>query len=142
MELKRGYQWFLGLFGMVVIAIATANIAIGPSIIPDSWSVSATMDSEYRFFASLFLAFGVALLWCVKRVEAKSMLVNFLALTFLAGGLARLVSMYAVGLPHPFFIVLTFLELFLPFVMFYLQYRVSRPVPATDEKPAVEHTPV
>lgn len=138
MELKRGYQWFLGLFGVTVIAIATAHIVIGPGIIPDSWSVSATMDSEYRFFASMFLAFGFALLWCIRRIETRTVLVNFLALTFLAGGLARLVSIYAVGLPHPFFIVMTFLELFLPLVMFYLQYRVSRAVPAATPQPAEE----
>jgi hypothetical protein len=142
MELKRRYQWFLGFFGIIVIAIAMAHIVMGPAIVPDSWSVSASMDSEYRFFASMFLAFGVALLFCIKRVETRSTLVNFLALAFFAGGLARLVSMYAVGLPHPFLIMMTFLELFLPLVMFYLQYRVSRPVPASDEKTAVENSPV
>ena len=142
MELKRGYQWFLGLFGVIVIGIATASIVIGPAIVPDSRSVSATMDSEYRFLASMFLAFGFALLWCIKHVETRTVLVNFLALTFLAGGIARSVSMYAVGLPHPLFIVMTFFELFLPLVMFYLQYRVSRdaskPVPGTETKTAVD----
>jgi hypothetical protein len=46
-------------------------------------------------------------------------------LTFLAGGLARLISVAAVGWPNNFFIVMTVLELLLPFVYGYLQYRVS-----------------
>jgi Domain of unknown function (DUF4345) len=46
-------------------------------------------------------------------------------LTFLVGGFARLISIAAVGLPNNFFIVMTVLELLLPLIFAYLQYRVS-----------------
>jgi uncharacterized membrane protein len=83
------------------------------------------MDSEGRFYATLFAAYGVALLWCVKDVERKSLTVHFLAITFFAGGLARLVSMVAVGLPNAFFVAMTALELLIPFLMVFMQVRVS-----------------
>ncbi len=123
--MRKSLQILLGLFGLTVIGISLLHIVVGPSAIPGSVPVNATMDSEDRFYATLFLAFGIALLWCIQAVETKSKVVYFLMLTFLAGGFARLVSMAAVGLPNDFFIAMTVLELLLPFVLGYLQYRVS-----------------
>jgi hypothetical protein len=83
------------------------------------------MDSEDRFYATLFMAYGAALLWCIKDIERKSKVVYFLALTFFAGGLARLISMAVVGLPNAFFITMTGLELFLSLVIAFMQSRIS-----------------
>ena len=124
--MKKSLQIFLGLFGMTAIFIASLHIVLGPSAIPGSVPVNATMDSEDRFYATLFAAYGVALLWCIKGIERKSRVVYFLALTFLVGGLARLVSIAAVGLPNTFFIAMTVLELLIPFGMAFMQSRISR----------------
>src|SRR5262245_3157507 len=115
--MKKSFQVFLGLFGLTVIFIASLHIAIGSAAIPGSVPVNATMDSEDRFYDTMFAAYGVALLWCIKDIERKSKLVYFLALTFFIGGLARLVSIAAVGLPNTFFITMTVLELLIPFFM-------------------------
>lgn len=101
--MKKSLQVFLGLFGIAAIFIASLHIVLGPSAIPGSIPVNATMDSEDRLYATLFAAYGVALLWCIKDIERKSTVVYFLALTFFIGGLARLVSMAAVGPPDTFF---------------------------------------
>jgi hypothetical protein len=85
------------------------------------------MDSEDRFYATLFAAYGVALLWCTRDIERKSKYVYFLAATFFVGGLARVVSMLAVGLPNTFFITMTVLELLIPVFMAVLQSRISEP---------------
>ncbi|HEX2266871.1 MAG TPA: DUF4345 domain-containing protein, partial [Actinomycetota bacterium] len=100
---------------------------------PGSVPVNATMDSEDRLYATLFAAYGVALLWCVKDVERKSLTVYFLATTFFVGGLARLVSMAAVGLPNAFFMTMTALELLIPFLMAFMQVRVSSAAKAQRE---------
>jgi hypothetical protein len=117
---------FLVLFGVTAISLACLHIVLGPSAIPGSVPVNATMDSEDRFYATLFGAYGLALLWCVKDVERKSTVVYFLALTFLAGGIARLISIAAVGLPNTFFIAMTALELLIPFGMLYAQWCLGR----------------
>jgi hypothetical protein len=122
---RRTVQVLLGLFGAAAIGISLLHVAIGPASIPGSIPVNATMDSEDRFYATLFAAYGVALLWCVKDIERKSSVVYFLALTFFVGGLARLVSIAAVGLPNRFFIAMTVIELLLPLVVAFLQARVS-----------------
>lgn len=124
--MKKFLQIFLGAFAITDIFIATLHIILGPPAIPGSIPVNATMDSEDRFYATLFMAYGVALLWCIKDIERKSTVVYFLAITFFIGGLARLVSMAAVGLPSRFFIAMTVLELLIPCLMVFLQWRISK----------------
>jgi uncharacterized protein DUF4345 len=67
----------------------------------------------------------VALLWCIKDTERKTLVVYLLALTFV-GGLARLVSMAVVGPPNTFFIAMTVLELLIPLFMAFIQSRISK----------------
>ncbi len=124
--MKKSLQVLLGLFGITAIFIASLHIVLGPQATPGSIPVNATMDSEDRFYATLFAAYGVALLWCIKDIERKSTVVYFLALTFFIGGLARLVSMAAVGPPDTFFIAMTVLELLIPFFMGFMQSRISK----------------
>ena len=123
--MRKGLQVVLALFGAAAIIISLLHIALGPAAIPGSVPVNATMDSEDRFYATLFLAYGASLLWCVRDVERKASVVYCLMLTFFMGGLARLVSVLAVGPPNTFFIVMTGLELMLPIVLGYMQLRVS-----------------
>jgi hypothetical protein len=47
---------------------------------------------EDRFYAVLFGAFGVAVLWCARDVERKQVYVDALAGAFLIGGIGRLIS--------------------------------------------------
>ena len=123
--MKKVFQVFLSLFGATTILIASLHVALGPAAIPGSIRVNATMDSEDRFYATLFAAYGVALLWCVRDVERKSAYLHFLAGTFFAGGLARVVSMLAVGPPNAFFVAMTLLELLIPVFMVIVERRIS-----------------
>lgn len=124
--MKRFLQIFLGFFGITALFIASLHVVFGSSAIPGSVPVNATMDSEDRFYATLFAAYGVALLWCTRDIERKRTVVYFLALTFFVGGLARLVSIAAVGLPNTFFIAMTVLELIIPFIVVFMQSRITK----------------
>ena len=123
--MRRSLQVFLALFGVSAILIASLHIVLGSSAIPGSIPVNSTMDSEDRFYATLFAAYGVALLWCIRDIEHKSNVVYFLAATFFLGGLARIVSLLAVGPPNAFFLAMTVLELVIPPFMAFMQGRVS-----------------
>lgn len=124
--MRKALQVLVTLCGITAIFISLLHIVLGPTAIPGSVPVNATMDSEDRFYASLLTAYGVALLWCVTGIEKKSMLVYFLAGAFFLGGLARLVSIALVGLPHPFFIAMTAIEMGLPVIVAFMQFQISR----------------
>jgi hypothetical protein len=127
--MRSALQALLAVFGAADILISLLHIVLGPAAIPGSIPVNATMDSEDRFYATLFLAYGAVLLWCIRDVERKAKVVYFLLLTFFVGGLARLVSMLAVGPPNTFFIAMTILELVIPMGLGYMQFRVSEAQP-------------
>jgi Domain of unknown function (DUF4345) len=69
--MRQAFQGFLALFGVIVIAISLAHMAIGPRAIIGSVAVNPTMAGEDRFFAGLLLCFGIALLWRSRDVQRK-----------------------------------------------------------------------
>lgn len=107
----RGY---VALFGAVCIGIALLHIAIGPSSIPGSIPVNATMDSEDRFYATLFLGFGAAHLWCARDLAGRGRMLLAMQAVFFLGGVARLISWAQVGPPIPMFVWLGAIELIQP----------------------------
>ncbi|MFM5923740.1 MAG: DUF4345 domain-containing protein [Novosphingobium sp.] len=111
---QRTLRWFLTLFGLVCVGIALAHIVFGPRSIPGSLPVNATMDSEDRFYATLFLGFGLAHVWAARDLAARANVILALQAVFFAGGLARLVSLAQVGPPVPLFLFLGALELIIP----------------------------
>ena len=119
-------KYFVALFGAVCAAIGLAHVAIGPVVIPGSIVVNATMDSEDRFYAILFVGYGATLVWCSRRLEERGGPFGWLLLVFFAGGIARLVSMWQAGLPHPLFQVLTTVELVLPIALWHAYRKTFR----------------
>ena len=102
------------IFGAVCIVICLIHVAYGPASIPGSVPVNATMDSEDRFYATLFGGFGAALIWCSRNLGERGGVFKALMLVFFLGGIARFVSAWQVGMPNLFFQILWALELLLP----------------------------
>jgi hypothetical protein len=113
------------IFGIVCCFIAIGHIAIGPPIIPGAIPVNATMDSEDRFYATLFLGFGAALMWCSRDLKTRHSLLGALLVTFFLSGVSRIISVIAVGWPNHLFIFLGALELLLP-PLFWYWYRFTQ----------------
>ncbi|MEI6640992.1 MAG: DUF4345 domain-containing protein [Novosphingobium sp.] len=112
--MKALLKGFVVLFGAVCMAIALVHIGYGPASIPGSVPVNATMDSEDRFYATLFLGFGAASIWCAQDLGTRAAMFRALMLVFFIGGIARLISAVQVGLPSPLFVFLGGLELAIP----------------------------
>lgn len=117
--MARALQLFLALFGAVCVGIGLAHIAFGPSAIPGSIPVNATMDSEDRFYATLFLGFGAAHVWCAQALPSRKNILLAMQAVFFLGGVSRLVSWTQVGPPIPFFATLTALELLIPLLVWW-----------------------
>lgn len=102
------------LFGIVCAAIGLTHIIFGPAAIPGGVVTNATMDSEDRFYATMFVGFGFALLWCARDLNGRANVFAALLGIFFAGGIARIVSLVMVGPPSNLFLFLGSLELILP----------------------------
>src|SRR6267142_3049818 len=70
-----------------------------------------TMDSELRFYAALWGAYGFILIAVARNLRAMLHYVPLLAATFFVGGAGRALSYFQVGPPHPFFVLLMVIEL-------------------------------
>jgi Domain of unknown function (DUF4345) len=123
--MRRSLVIFTYLFGMVCAVIGVTHIIFGPAAIPGGAVTNATMDSEDRFYATLFVGFGLALIWCARDLDRRSGTFKALLTIFFAGGLARIVSLTTVGPPSNLFLFLGSLELILP-PLLWLWHRATR----------------
>jgi hypothetical protein len=119
-------RYIVMMFALLCCFIALEHIAIGPAAIPGSIAVNTIMDNEDRFYATLFLGFGVAMFWCSRDLFVRRQVFGFLLLTFFAGGIARLISWAIVGPPSDLFIFLGALELILPPILWLWNERLRK----------------
>lgn len=128
--MRTALRLVLGALGLAAILIASSILALGADATAQAfetafgaatgyagppsepWSPSA--DSELRFYAALWGAYGVVLVATARRLEAHLARVPWLAAVFFAGGLGRLASAAQIGPPHPLFQLLTASELLIP----------------------------
>jgi hypothetical protein len=125
--MRQAFQTLLALFGVIVIGISLAHLAIGPKAIIGGVAVNATMAGEDRFFAGPLLCYGIALLWCARDVQHKRVYLNLLAAVFFVGGIGRFVAVLVDGAPHPFYVAMLVVELALPPLMVVAAKRVAQP---------------
>ena len=84
----------------------------------------ATLDSNMRFLAGIWLGLGLASWWLVPRIAQETVLFRFLWMMIFLGGVGRLISMASVGLPMTPFIAFTALEILGAPLFIYWQHRV------------------
>ena len=125
--MRKALSAFTALFGIVCVLISMLHITLGPASIPGSVPVNATMDSEDRFYATLFTGFGLALVWSSFDLAARQRVFLALMMTFFLGGLARIVSVISVGWPNALFTFLGSLELMMPPLLWWWLARVYPP---------------
>jgi Domain of unknown function (DUF4345) len=75
------------------------------------------MDSELRFYAVLWGAYGIVTIRTARGLPQGLNRVPWLALVFLLGGIGRALSLFSVGTPHPFFTTLMVIEIALPIAL-------------------------
>lgn len=122
----KAFQAVLVVLGLFVAGTGLLEVVLGPTVLlPGGPRPEPTLDSNYRFFAAMWLAIGVALLSVVPRVREATTVLHFVSAAVFVGGLARVASWLAVGQPHAMMLVLLAIELIVPPVLVLWQRRLT-----------------
>jgi uncharacterized protein DUF4345 len=132
--MKRATEIWLVAFGLVCAGIGLAHLAFGTATVIGGGPVNATIDSDMRFYALLFVAYGLTFVWCAADITQRRQVVNVLGAVFFAGGLARQLSWAVTGEPNWFYVGMIPVELVIPLVNYVLIRQISHP--RRDRAPA------
>lgn len=132
----------LATLGAAAILIGLSNYLCGPAATvafflhlipvaePDASTTHAfaarDVDSEFRFYAVFWIAFGALAIDAARNLDTRFHRVPGLLGLFAAAGAGRLVSWAALGPPNPFFVMLLVLELVTPLALGMLWLRARR----------------
>lgn len=108
------------LTGVICLAIGLYHVIGGAGTVFGGGEVTASTDSQERFFSGLFAVYGVAWIWVARQSPIPAVAIRFLAAGLLVGGLGRAVSLVDKGQPHPFWIVMLAVEIAIPALFFAL----------------------
>jgi hypothetical protein len=122
---RRVLQVVLSLVALVPIITGSTNALGGTAMVPDHPPAYADVESNYRFFAAIWVSAGFFLLWIVPRVERATGPMRAISSAIFVAGLVRLTSTLVVGAPHPRFLVLNAVELLAPPILVLWQSRVA-----------------
>lgn len=115
--------YFLGPNATASLMLESLQIFLpNPEKITDM--TAPNVDSELRFFAPFFVAYGVLVFLCAKHLRTHLYYVPHILVVFLIGGLGRALSYITVGEPHPLFVHLMIIEVGLPILLYFLYTRV------------------
>ncbi|MFC9999421.1 DUF4345 domain-containing protein [Nocardia sp. NPDC127526] len=107
-------KWLSLTMGWACVAIGVLHMALGIDSVPDMAGSGVTADSQSRFFGAIFLGYGLAWVWAVRRNPIDTTAIRWLAGIFALGALGRFISIAVHGWPHWFQLVLTAIEVVLP----------------------------
>ena len=124
--LRRGLQIAITTFGVVATIAGLSTVVLGAAGVLGGGPVSATIDSEIRFYSVWYVFAGVLALRTVPRVESEGFMLRLVFAALFFGGVARLLSILAVGRPHALSLVLLGLELVIPPIVLPWQAAVAR----------------
>jgi hypothetical protein len=106
------------LNGIACMVIGAYHLLGGASrTTPGAGQVSASIDSQERFYATVFAGYGLAWVRAARARPVPATDVVALSSVMALGGVGRVLSWRQYGRPHPLYAVLTLVEFVLPAAM-------------------------
>ena len=97
---KKAMQAAIAIGCLVPLLAGGAGMAMGPAELRGVGAGGPVdLDSHFRYLSGLLFGVGIGFLTCIPRLEAKGRRVRLLGLIVVIGGLARLASLFARGIP-------------------------------------------
>jgi hypothetical protein len=131
----RTLQAALVVASLVPIFAGAAGLWFGANVTGDLDLPRATnLDSHFRYLSGLLLGLGLAVLSCVPRIATSGRLFQTLGAMVVIGGLGRLLSLLASGLPAPEHRFALAMELGVVPALMLWQWRVARRIKKAEPR--------
>lgn len=96
---RRALQIAVALGSLVPISAGAAGILLGPRLVDAAASGLIDLDSHFRYLSGLLLAIGIGYVSTIPRIETHGRRFWLLTGIVVVGGLGRLMSLWAIGVP-------------------------------------------
>lgn len=96
---KRLLQAIVAVACLVPLITGGWSILHGPGFLGHPPAIPVDLDSHFRYISGIFFAVGLGFASCVPGIEAKGPRFRLLGALVIAGGLSRVLSLVAVGMP-------------------------------------------
>jgi len=96
---KRLLQIVVAIACLVPLSVGGMSILHGPGFLGHPPVIPTDLDSHFRYISGIFFALGLGFVSCVPDIENKGPRFRLLGAMVVCGGLARVVSLLAVGPP-------------------------------------------
>jgi hypothetical protein len=96
---KRLLQIVVAVACLVPLSVGGQSILHGPGFLGHASVIPTDLDSHFRYISGIFFALGLGFVSCVPAIENKGPRFRLLGAMVVCGGLARVVSLLAVGPP-------------------------------------------
>lgn len=96
---KRLLQLVVAIACLVPLSVGGTSILHGPHFLGHPPVVPTDLDSHFRYISGIFFGLGLAFVSCIPGIEHKGPRFRLLGALVVCGGLARVVSLIAVGPP-------------------------------------------
>jgi hypothetical protein len=95
---RRALQAVVALASLVPLSVATISLVRGPAWLGQA-TIATDLDSHFRYLSGIFLVLGIGFVSCIPAIERKGPRLRLLGAMVIAGGLGRLWSLVATGVP-------------------------------------------
>ena len=117
-------QLCIAVGGFIPVAAGGAGVLLGPEFVGAAFGPSA--DSHFRYLSGLLFGIGLGFWSAIPRVQANGVRLRLLSFVVFVGGLARLISLAAIGIPSPGMLGALVMELGVTPLLCWWQWRISQ----------------
>jgi len=96
---KRLLQAVIAVACLLPLIVGGQGILHGPAPFGHLADVPKDLDSHFRYISGIFFATGLGFVSCIPNIERKGPRFRLLGGLIFVGGVSRLISLIAVGVP-------------------------------------------
>lgn len=122
---KKLLQIAIAVGGFIPVSAGLCGIIMGPHMI-DAAIAPLSLDSHYRYLSGLLLGIGIGFWSCIPNIEKRTERAQILTAIVVIGGIGRVISLWAAGIPNTPMLLGLVMELAVTPLLCFWQHRISK----------------